>query len=104
MPRACVPRSTYLGVPQHGPTFIGSDNKANAMIASGIALPSRSRHCLRRYLTFLQRLRRGEVEVGHVPDVENPSDFLTKFVPREKASASITYATNHRNVVLEVNM
>ena len=42
-----------FGIPQRGPTFIGSDNKANALIASGITLPSRSRHCLRRYLTFL---------------------------------------------------
>ena len=60
--------------------------------------------CLRRYLTFLQRLKRGEVEVGHVPDAENPSDFLTKFVPREKAAASIAFATNHRNVVKDVNL
>ena len=68
-------------------------------IAAGIAIPSRSRHCLRRYLTFLQRLRRGEVDVGHVPDVENPSDFLTKWVSREKTNASLEYATNFRNVV-----
>jgi hypothetical protein len=88
-----------LGVPPQGPTFIGSDNKANALIAAGIAIPSRSRHCLRRYLTFLQRLRRGEVDVGHVPDVENPSDFLTKWVSREKTNASLEYATNFRNVV-----
>ena len=88
-----------IGVPPQSPTFIGSDNKANALIAAGIALPSRSRHCLRRYLTFLQRLRRGEVDVGHVPDVENPSDFLTKWVSREKTNASLEYATNFRNVV-----
>jgi len=88
-----------LGVPPQGPTFIGSDNKANALIAAGIAIPSRSRHCLRRYLTFLQRLRRGEVDVGHVPDAENPSDFLTKWVSREKTNASLEYATNFRNVV-----
>ena len=66
---------------------------------AGIALPSRSRHCQRRYLTFLQRLRCGEVEVGHVPDVENPSDFLTKWVSKDKCDLSIKYATNVRNVV-----
>ena len=88
-----------LGVPQRTPTFVGSDNKANALIAAGIAIPSRSRHCLRRYLTFLQRLKRGEVEIGHVPDVENPSDFLTKWVSRDKSADSLEYATNSRNVV-----
>jgi hypothetical protein len=88
-----------FGIPPLGPTFVGTDNKANALIAAGIAVPSRSRHCLRRYLTFLQRLRRGEVQVGHVPDVENPSDFLTKWVSRAKANASIAYATNSRNLV-----
>ena len=88
-----------FGIPQRGPTFVGSDNKANALIASGVTLPSRSRHCLRRYLTFLQRLRRGEVEVGHVPDVENPSDFLTKWVPKDKSDRPLRYATNVRNVV-----
>ena len=88
-----------LGVPQRTPTFVGSDNKANALIAAGIAIPSRSCHCLRRYLTFLQRLKRGEVEIGHVPDVENPSDFLTKWVSRDKSTVSLEYATNSRNVV-----
>ena len=101
MRRARVLRSrdAPFGIPQRGPTFVGSDNKANALIASGVTLPSRSRHCLRRYLTFLQRLRRGEVEVGHVPDVENPSDFLTKWVPKDKSDLSLRYATNVRNVV-----
>ena len=89
-----------FGILPIGPTFVGSDNKANAMIAAGTALPSRSRHCLRRYLTFLQRLRRGEVEVGFVPDTENPADFLTKWVGKSKAFASIAFATNYSNVVL----
>ena len=51
-----------LGVPPQGPTFIGSDNKANALIAAGIAIPSRSRHCLRRYPLMPTQC----VAVGHV--------------------------------------
>ena len=45
-----------LRTPPSGPTFVGSDNKANALIASRRGLAARSRHCLRRYLTFLQRV------------------------------------------------
>ena len=81
------------------PTFVGTDNAANALIASGRAIPSRSRHCLRRYLTFLQRVKQGAVQIGHVRDTENPSDFLTKFVSKEKVAASIKFATNHPNAV-----
>ena len=81
------------------PTFVGTDNAANALIASGRAIPSRSRHCLRRYLTFLQRVKQGAVQIGHVRDTENPSDFLTKFVSKEKVAASVKFATNHPNAV-----
>lgn len=88
-----------IGAAQEGKTFIGSDNAANALIASGRAIPSRSRHCLRRYQTFLQRVRAGAVEIGHVRDPENPSDWLTKWVPREKMIKSNEFATNRRNAV-----
>ena len=36
-----------FGVPQQGPTFIGTDNTANQRVASGAAVPSRSKHFLR---------------------------------------------------------
>ena len=38
-----------MGVHPDEPTFVGSDYKANALIASARALPKSSRHCLRRY-------------------------------------------------------
>ena len=88
-----------LGYPPRGATWVGTDNAANALVASGNAVPSRSRHCLRRYLTFLQRVGLGETRIGHVRDEENPSDFLTKFVSKEKVGWSIKYATNWTNVV-----
>merc|ERR1712185_641894 len=59
-----------MGTPPSGATFVGSDNKANVMIASKKAMPSRSRHCLRRYLSFLQRVTAGECKIGHVRDEE----------------------------------
>ena len=88
-----------MGTPPSGATFVGSDNKANVMIASKKAMPSRSRHCLRRYLSFLQRVTAGECKIGHVRDEENPSDFMTKYVKKEKFEKSLEYATNTLNRV-----
>ena len=50
--------------------------------------------CIRRYYTTLQRVRNGDVVIGHVPDVENPADFLTKHVGPKKYRASVQFATN----------
>ena len=88
-----------LGIQPAGPTFVGSDNKANTLLASGRSLPTRLRHCLRRYQAFVQRVRGGECEIGHVRDEANPSDFMTKFVPKAKFEASHEYATNAKNAV-----
>jgi hypothetical protein len=88
-----------LGIPRKRPTIICSDNKANALIGSEMGNSSRAKHSLRRYLTFLQRTRAGECVLRHVPDVENPSDFLTKWVGRDKLRRSLAYATNSRNAV-----
>ena len=41
----------------------------------------------------MQRIADGEVRLVHVPDDENPSDFLTKWVPAAKLRASLRYAT-----------
>jgi hypothetical protein len=69
------------------------------VVGSGRATPSRLRHCLRRYRTFLERVERGEVELGHVPDPENPSDFMTKWVSRDKLERSLEFCLNTRNAV-----
>ena len=66
---------------------------------AGHYLPTRLRHCLRRYMTFLQRVHAGECEIGHVRDEANPADFMTKFVPKAKFEASHEFATNAKNVV-----
>ena len=42
---------------------------------------------------IMQRVADEEVEVRHVSDVENPADFLTKRVSKEKARASMYYLT-----------
>jgi hypothetical protein len=86
-----------MGIKAAGPTFVGTDNKANALVGSGKATPSRLRHCLRRYRTFLERVQRKEVELGFVPDPENPSDFMSKWVSADKLGKSLEYAMNLRN-------
>jgi hypothetical protein len=68
-------------------------------VASGQSVPGRSKHCVRRYLAFLQRVRSGVVVLYHVRDEDNPADFLTKWVQRGKLEMSLAYATNSRNRV-----
>lgn len=88
-----------LGHPPSGPNFLGTDNKSNLLIATQTGSPSRVRHALRRYLILQQRVRGGVVKMGHVPDPENPADFLTKFVSARKLEASLVYLTNSNHRV-----
>jgi hypothetical protein len=53
---------------------------------------ARSRYFLVRQTCLMQRSREGAVTVLHIPDPENPSDFLTKFIKDAKTRASIAYA------------
>ena len=89
----------FFGDAPSQPIFLGTDNKANMYIANDRASTARLRHALRRYLTLQERVRDGLIVVGHVKDVANPSDFLTKFIPAKKLEQSVEYATNYRNVV-----
>ena len=83
-----------------GPTFLGTDNRANLLVANETGSVSRARHALRRYAVLQERVRGGLVTLGHVPDADNPSDFLTKFVSAKKLEASVAYLTNSANRVL----
>ena len=78
---------TGLGVPPTGPTLMLTDNRANALVGSGQGT-LRSRHALRRYCCFLQRVKSGDVTLRYLPDLENPADCLTKPVPATKANFS----------------
>ena len=83
-----------LGILGEHPTLIGTDNMANLRVASGAGHPARSLHFLRRYHALKQRVKAGEVELRHVPDVSMPADFLTKWIGPAKLEQSIRYATN----------
>ena len=65
-------------------------------MGGGTGSAARSRHFLRRYYTFLQRVKLGEVTLKHVPDVENPTDFFTKWCQADKVERSIAYLTGKR--------
>ena len=79
------------------PTFLGTDNKANLLVAIDAGSAARSKHFLRTYYSLRQRSTRGEIELlGHIVDEQNPADFLTKWVGKQKLDASVDYATNSR--------
>ena len=82
-----------LGNGQPTPMLLATDNKAHMQVATGRGAANRSRHLLRRYYTLMQRIKSGRINVVHVPDAENPSDFLTKWVSAAKLRASLAYVT-----------
>ena len=83
-----------LGVDPGGPTIIGTDNLANERVCNNAQSASRSRHFLIRYAAVQRYIAQGDVAVQHIPDAENPSDFLTKWVGKRKLQASLRYACN----------
>ena len=84
---------------QNHPTFVGTDNKPNMLIASMQGNASRVRHALRRWAVFQQRVQDGTCAIGHIPDSQMMADFLTKWVDKTKMATSVAYATNSRNRV-----
>ena len=51
------------------------------------------------YVIMQQRIASGSIAVGHIPDAQNPSDFLTKWVNKSKFKKSNDYLTNSRAFV-----
>jgi hypothetical protein len=88
-----------LGAAPDKPAFVGTDNLANALVGSTWGSATRSRHFLRRYYLCVQRIKAGRAVIGHVPDTENPADFMTKWVNKAKIEASLSYLTNMKAIV-----
>jgi hypothetical protein len=78
------------------PVRLGTDNKSGLQVAMKRGGSNRARHLLRRYFVLRQRIAQGECRLVHIPDVENPSDFLTKFLPAAKLRVSLQYVTGAR--------
>ena len=78
------------------PTIIATDNLANQRVSQQAKASSRSRYFLIRQACLHQRVADGEISVVHVSDTQNPSDFLTKFISKDKTEDSIAYAMGSR--------
>ena len=80
-----------LGAPCSGATLVVTDSLSNERVANNSLSASRCKHLLLRYEMLKARISAGEIAVMHVPDTENPSDFLTKWVPIAKLKRSLAY-------------
>ena len=88
-----------LGIELGGATRCATDNSSNLQVSSGTGAANRTRHCVRRFLVFRQRVMEGLVSLEHVKDENNPADFLTKWMSAKKFKLSLAYASNSHNVV-----
>ena len=64
-----------------------------AEVARDAGSAKTSKHFLRMYCSNRQRVQRGDIVISHVADVENPSDFLTKWLQSKKLDESVRRAT-----------
>ena len=74
-----------------GATLLGTDSLANQRVAANIGNAASSRHFAIRYTLVQMWQTDGELRVVHLKEAENPSDFLTKTVSKEKTEASVKY-------------
>ena len=74
-------------------TIVLTDNLSNQRVAQNAQSSNASRYYLIRSTCLHQRVEDGDVTVLYVPDPQNPSDFLTKFIGTAKTAASIAYAS-----------
>ena len=87
------------GMPLDNPVVIATDSLANALVSRRQGSTVLVRHLLRRWQALTARIARGLAKVVHLPDVEMPVDFLTKWVTKKKIDASVWYLTNAANRV-----
>lgn len=97
--RTCLDIAENLeGRAHEGPVLIGCDNSATVGIVNGIASPGRIKHILRRFKVIQQRVQKNEIKLYHVPDEDNPADFLTKWTSKAKVDASVAYLSGTRSL------
>ena len=77
------------------PVVIYTDNLANQRVTTNSQASSRSKYFLIRQTILHERIANGDVKTIHIPDPDNPSDYLTKAVPEPKTLASDRYATGN---------
>ena len=85
-----------LGTPPRKPTLLLTDNLSNQRVAQSAKAAQNSRHFLVRMTCLHQRVADGELVTAWVADPQNPSDFMTKWIPQAKFNASVRYAMGHK--------
>ena len=83
-----------MGILGDKPTVIRSDNASSVRVANDPKSAGRLRHAMRRFAVLQERVKEGKVKVVFVPDAQNASDFMTKWVPASKLKASVAYTSN----------
>ena len=59
---------------------------------------------MHRYVVFKQRLERGACSLSKISDADNASDFLSKWVPKQKLNQSLDYCTNRNERVTPTDL
>ena len=77
------------------PVVVYTDNLANQRVTTNAQASSRSKYFLIRQTILHERIANGDIKTIHIPDPDNPSDYLTKTVPETKTLASDKYATGN---------
>ena len=88
-----------MGAPLDEPVVVATDSLSNALVSRRQGTTVKVRHQLRRWQALTARIVRGIVKIVHLPDVEMPVDFLTKWVNKKKVETSVAYLTNALNRV-----
>ena len=83
---------------QLGPTRTFGDNMPSVQMSNGGSV-TRARHIARRVHIINEYVRDGEFVFQHVTDVNNPADFLGKWVPPKKFRATVKFIFNLDNAV-----
>ena len=83
-----------FGAPVCGPVTVATDSQANMLVARNMASASRAKHFVRMYASISEAIADKKVKVVKVSDAQNPTDFLTKWLGKQKYEASVRYMTN----------
>ena len=78
-------------------TRLLTDNLSNQRVCQNANSAVATRSFLIRSTCLHQRITDGDLTVGHIPDPENPSDFLTKIIGATKTATSAAYASGALN-------
>ena len=78
-------------------TRLLTDNLSNQRVCQNANSAVSTRSFLIRSTCLHQRITDGDLTVAHIPDPENPSDFLTKIIGAAKTATSVAYASGALN-------